>query len=151
MPDILVLEWTFEPPDLFEEQAALRVDGLALVIAPGRAYCETNVDNWPADDGAALRMEMHQKLDIAFMTALALSHVPYTLTESSITRIKEDGSLVKFAALKGAAIGFTGGKDIVSREVCKTLQIVDLSRGAKFLAPTSTIDAPFIEKRCEPW
>jgi len=66
----------------------------------------------------------------------------------------DDDAVLIFQVERGtpSGNGDTGARsDIVSREVSKALQIVNLSEALKFAAPTSTIETPFIEKRCEPW
>ena len=96
MPDVALIEWTFEPPDMFEQKVSFVADAFEFVIDSGRAECRVPM-NRQATDLRNLRSEAHHTLDAMFLAALTLSHKAYRLNEPNLTVIDEHGIKHHFA------------------------------------------------------
>ena len=116
MPGTAVIDWTFEPPNAFEEKTSLVAAHYVFQIDDGRAQCTVAVDGVSAM--SALRNEAHQRLDSIFLAATALSHQPYKLNAPVLHVIGEDGQKHFYAFPEALRFGFrTGILDTVLEDV----------------------------------
>jgi len=107
-----VLSWTFEPPDVFEERFQFTARGAAFVIDAGTAEARISEERYPEDH--SLRMELHQELEVRLLAAQVLSHIPYSLSKSTVSRWHPDGRKDVYVFVEGAKISVTGGRVDVS-------------------------------------
>jgi hypothetical protein len=92
MPDEIQAEWTYEPPDLFEERAELLIDRCAFVIDAGRVTVCAPFEGNPDTDISNFCNELHQRLDALLLAAQMLTHKAYVLSKpGTIVRISQDG------------------------------------------------------------
>jgi hypothetical protein len=99
MPDELQLEWTYEPPGLFEERAELLVDRCAFVIDARRVTVRAPFEGNPETDIRSHCNELHQRLDGLFLAAQMLAHKAYVLSKP--------GRLSAFLQMSVAAVNCT--------------------------------------------
>jgi hypothetical protein len=96
MADVVLLEWTFAPADLFEERCELQCDGYHFLIESGRAESRVPVEGDPGDCWSGFRNEMHQRLDALFLGAQILTHQAYTLSKPNLSRLRSDGGIDRY-------------------------------------------------------
>lgn len=104
MPDILLLEWKFEPADLFEEAMVARTGGYEFAIEWGFVQCRIPVDVESEDYWLRQRTEAHQQLDALFLAAQTLSSHQCKLLKPAVSRIRESGGTDLYAFPLTAAI-----------------------------------------------
>ena len=88
MDDIIVLEWTYDPPDYFEQKLTVADPSCELEIESGAAQARIPIAKF---DEASTRSEIHKSLDQRFRAVQAMTHHPYELTEPSQYRLLPDG------------------------------------------------------------
>jgi hypothetical protein len=97
VPDTLLLQWTFEPADFFEEKMTLQAQGYEFTVDLGHAECRISVTRASTDCWLQQRTEAHQLLDACFLSGQVLSHRGYKLSDLNATRIDEKGTEHKYA------------------------------------------------------
>jgi len=107
MNDTYVLEWTFTPADYFEEPTDFSCEFCSIHVENGKAVARVPSDKYPDDH--SVRNQLHGELDSRFMGAQVLSHKPYTLSKSNVSRLHLDGRKDVWAFVEGARIAITGG------------------------------------------
>lgn len=108
MPATFLLEWTFAPPDLFEERIEYSARNASFVIDAGRA--DARIPDDGAQDPGALHTELHEDLNAQFLAAQALSHRAYTLTKPKVSRLHDDGRRDAWIFVEGvASMAVVGG------------------------------------------
>jgi hypothetical protein len=85
----VILEWTFTPPNYFEEPIEVRRNDYVMSIADGKA--EARIDAEIFDRDPSIRPALHNGLNDRFLGAQLLTHQPYTLSKSSMVRVDPDG------------------------------------------------------------
>ncbi len=89
MEDIVILEWTYEPADYFEQRINVSQDHYELEIESGSARARIPFGNF-ANDGAT-RHKIHASLDRRFRAVQAMTHTPYELAAPSQCQQSPDG------------------------------------------------------------
>lgn len=82
MNTVYILEWSFTPPDYFEEPVDFACDHGLIHVENGRTEARVPADIYPSDH--SLRNQLHGELDARFLAAQVLSHKPYDLNKSSV-------------------------------------------------------------------
>ena len=85
----VIFEWSFSPPDYFEEQIDISRDIYSMIIADGKVLAEINSEHLNANP--SIRSELHNALTSRFLAAQLLTHRSYELSSSSMTHIHPDG------------------------------------------------------------
>lgn len=115
MDDIVVLEWTFSPPNYFEEVIRVERESYTMVINTGKV--EARVDPLVYDKEHNMRDELHQVLNDRFLGVQLLTYKPYELSKSSMYRVHPDGRR-DITVFVDSAISFAmaGSVDIVVKD-----------------------------------
>jgi len=112
MDDVVVLEWTFSPPDYFEEVIRVKRESYTIVIDNGKV--EARIDPMAYDREHNMRDELHNVLNDHFLGVQLLTHKPYELSESSMYRVRADGRREITLFVKSAEyISVVGSVDFV--------------------------------------
>jgi hypothetical protein len=85
----VILEWTFTPPNYFEEAIEVRRNDYVMTIADGKAEARIDADVFDRD--SSIRQALHNGLNDRFLAAQLLTHQPYTLSKSSMVLVDPDG------------------------------------------------------------
>lgn len=115
MPDTLLLHWTFEPIDVFEESTELTCENQIFVIDRGAVTVQVPTTTSGAYE--ELGNQYHQMLDAAFLGAQLCNHRPYNLSRPGIVRITEDGIRHQISIPQAGGLTFGGSAvvDILER------------------------------------
>jgi hypothetical protein len=97
MPDILLLEWNFEPADLFEQSTTARIGQYEFAIEWGRVQCQILVDVESDDYWLRQRTEAHQRMVAILLAAQTFSDQPCKLLKPAVSRIRESGGVDLYA------------------------------------------------------
>ena len=89
MTAVYMLEWTFTPTDYFEEPVDFVCDDGSIHVENGQAGVCVPADLYPLDH--SLRNQLHRELDARFLAAQVLSHKPYELSKSNVSKLHQDG------------------------------------------------------------
>jgi hypothetical protein len=89
MHDVVILEWTFSPPDYFEEAIRVERENYTMVILDGKV--EARINPAAYDKEHHMRDELHNVLNDHFLGVQLFTHKPYELSESSMRRLYADG------------------------------------------------------------
>lgn len=89
MKEIVVLGWTFTPPDYFEEPIRIVRDNYEITIENGKIKARIEAQYY--DSGSDLRMKFHESLNSRFLGAQILNQKPFELSKPSMSRIHPDG------------------------------------------------------------
>lgn len=115
MDDVVVLEWTFSPPDYFEEELSIERESYTMVIGTGKV--EARIDPMKYDKEHNTRDELHQVLNDRFLGVQLLTHKPYELSKSSMHRVRPDGHREITVFLEMArSVAIAGSLDIVVKD-----------------------------------
>jgi hypothetical protein len=87
--DIVVLGWTFAPPDYFEEPIQIKRDDYVMTIGNGTVETRIMPELYDKDQG--IRDRLHSALNDRFLGVQVFSHKPYELSEASMYRLHRDG------------------------------------------------------------
>jgi len=87
--DVVFLEWTFSPPDYFEEAFVIKRDSYTMTIGEGTA--KAHADPAAYNDSRELRNALHNELNDYFLGVKLLTHEPYKLSNASMFRRSSDG------------------------------------------------------------
>jgi len=115
MDDAVVLEWTFSPPDYFEEVIRVERENYTLVINTGKV--EARVNPLVYDKEHNIRDELHQVLNDRFLGVQLLTHKPYELSKSSMYRVHPDGRR-EITIFVDSAVSFSmaGSVDLIVKD-----------------------------------
>jgi hypothetical protein len=109
-PGIVEIEWTFTPPDLFEERTEIDSARCSFTIESGRVAAQAPFAGGTPEELSTYCNEIHQRLDALFLAAQMLGHVPYTLSRPGpIKWLRPDGRVGTFAFPGGGLITFATG------------------------------------------
>jgi len=84
-----MLEWTFSPPDYFEEPIHITRDQYEMTIGNGKV--EAKVNDVIYEENPEMRNQLHEALNDRFLVIQFLTHNPYELSKSSVCKIHLDG------------------------------------------------------------
>lgn len=106
----VLLEWQFSPPDFFEEEIVIVGAMYRLTVGNGVARCEVASDS--LDANPEIRNVIHENLLDRFFGAQLVSHKPFNLSESSLTRVNADSSKTHFVEVADTAFAISGAADV---------------------------------------
>jgi len=113
--EMVILEWNFTPADYFEEPINLLRDNYEINIEDGRA--RANIEAKHFDSNPDLRTKIHESLNSRFQAAQIINRKTYELSESSMSRIHENGAVSQTIFVKAAELIVTANSpDIVITE-----------------------------------
>ena len=112
MVDVVVLEWTFSPPDYFEEPIHIARDDYEMTI--GKGTVEARISPGVFAKRPRMRDQLHNFLNDRFLGVMLLTYKPYALSQASMYRLHPDGRKDTTVFLESAAVTVTmGTPDIV--------------------------------------
>lgn len=106
MSTVVELDWTFSPPDYFEEPFEISRDGYSITIANGKV--QAKIDSGVYDADPSLRQNLDEGLKDRFLGVQLLSHRSYELSKSTMTRLHPEGRKDIFLELEPARIVISG-------------------------------------------
>lgn len=109
-PDIVEIEWTFTPPELFEERTDIDGAGCSFTIESGRVTARAPFAGGTPETLRSYCNEIHQRLDALFLAAQMLAHAPYALSKpGSIRCLHPDGRVAAFVFPEAGMITLATG------------------------------------------
>ncbi len=87
--DIIVLEWSFSPPDYFEDSIHIEGDAYEMIIENGRV--EARIRPNVFENNATMKDDLTNSLNDRFLGVQLLTHEPYQLSKGSMYRLHPDG------------------------------------------------------------
>lgn len=87
--ETVVFEWTFSPPDFFEEPFVIERDDYVMSVSNGKAEARVKPNKYDQDQ--SIREELSAALNDRFLGVQLLSHKPYELSKASMYRLHPDG------------------------------------------------------------
>jgi len=115
MDAVVVLEWSFSPPDYFEEMTHIVCKTYSMTIDKGKV--EARIDPVAYDNESEIRNELHDALNACFLGVQLLKHTPYKLSKPSMYRLHPDGRRdVTIFPEPCAAIASVGIPDVVVKD-----------------------------------
>jgi hypothetical protein len=115
MDDVVVLEWTFSPPNYFEEPLRIDRGDYVMIIDSGKA--EARIQPAIYDKDPAMRDELHAALNDRFLGAQLLTGLPYELSKPSMYRLHPDGRRETMIFVDSGALKISGGSpDVVIKD-----------------------------------
>jgi hypothetical protein len=125
MSAVVLLEWQFSPPDYFEEAIEVSCHTYSMTIADGKV--EAKVEPAIYDANPSMPQLLQDSLNGRFLGVQLLTHRPYELSRSTITRVREDGRRDIFIELtSGIILTSVGSVDI--RVTDKDVNIISDSK-----------------------
>jgi hypothetical protein len=107
MSAVVQLEWTFSPPDYFEEPIKISRHDYAMTIANGKVQAKIDCGVYDADP--SMRRRLDDRLNDRFLGVQLLTHRTYELSKSTMTRVHPDGRKDIFIELEPARMVLSGG------------------------------------------
>jgi len=115
MDDVVILEWTFSPPDYFEELIRVERENYTMVINDGKV--EARINPMAYDREHKMRDKLHNVLNDYFLGVQLFTHKPYELSESSMHRSYADGHREITLFVKSVEeISIVGSVDFILRD-----------------------------------
>jgi hypothetical protein len=94
MKEAIILDWTFTPPDYFEETVRIVRDNNEMTLDKGKV--KATIDAQYFDNEPDFHLKLHESLNSRFLAAQILSQKPFELSEPSMSRIYPDGRIDKY-------------------------------------------------------
>lgn len=107
MPGLVILEWTFSPPDYFEEPVEVVRASYTMSIRSGKV--EAKIDVPVFDSDSSMQQQLQAALAARFEAVQLLTHKLYELSGPTLIRVRPDGTRDIFVQLTGATVTLTGG------------------------------------------
>jgi hypothetical protein len=90
LTDIIILEWSFSPPDYFEAAIKIEQDDYIITIEDGKIKARIKAEVY--DNSPTMREDLSNMLNDHFLGAQLLKHKSYQLTpKSSMSRLHPNG------------------------------------------------------------
>ncbi len=125
MDDVVVLEWTFSPPDYFEETIPIERESYTMIIGAGKI--EARIDPKVYDEEHKMRDKLHDILNDRFLGVQLLTRKSYELSKSSMHRLHPNGRKSVTVFVDTAVIKMSAGNiDLLVKD--KNGNIIDDSR-----------------------
>lgn len=105
---VMMLDWTFSPPDYFEEPIEISRQDYAMTIADGQVHAKIDSAIYEAEPG--LRDRLHQALNDRFLGVQLLTHRAYELSRPNVTRVHPDGRRDIFVTLEPISVKASVGR-----------------------------------------
>ena len=87
--DFIVLEWSFSPPDFFEDSIHLERDNYEMTIENGKVVAKIKPPVF--ETNPTMRDDLTNSLNDRFLGVQLLTHKPYQLSKASMYRLHPDG------------------------------------------------------------
>jgi DNA-directed RNA polymerase subunit K/omega len=107
MSAVVVLEWTFSPPDYFEEPIEISCQAYTMTITDGQVQAKIDSALFEADPD--MRQRLHDALNDRFLAVQLLTYRAYELSRSTKTRVHPDGRRDIFFEVEPGRIEISGG------------------------------------------
>jgi hypothetical protein len=107
---IVTLEWTYNPPDFFEQPVPIEDLPCKVVIENGKVLASMNEDVY--ENNPELCKRIDERLQRMFQGAQLVSQKPYSLTKADMTRLLPGGHKLTTKHLEGQ-IRLSGTLDII--------------------------------------
>lgn len=107
LTDVVVLEWTFSPPDYFEAPIHIIETGYDMTIDAGKV--EARINPGVYDQEHRMRGNLHQALIGRFLGVQLLCHRPYKLSNASMSRLHPDGRKDVTLFVESCVMTMSGG------------------------------------------
>lgn len=116
MKSVEIFTWAFSPPDSFEQEFTVEIDGYVLHVVVGSAQVEIDTDAFEADRAVVDRI--HDVLKDYLVAVELVTGFSTTLGRPERETLREDGKRVVYAEMMslGCATSF-GRPDVVERDV----------------------------------
>jgi hypothetical protein len=109
------LEWTYSPPDYFEETIQINRDEYEMTIENGKVIAK--VGEVIYESNTELRNQLHEALNDRFLGVQVLTHKPYELSKASVIKIHPDGHRDLFVFVEPGVIKMTAEPaDLIVRD-----------------------------------
>jgi hypothetical protein len=95
-----VFEWTFSPPDYFEETIHIERDDYEMWIDMGEVKAEVKEEHY----GEQMRDQLHESLNDRFLGVQLLTHQLYELSRPSMSKLHPDGGRDLFIQLESGVL-----------------------------------------------
>ena len=105
---VFVLEWTFSPPNYFEEPIHIVRDQYELKIDNGKVEAKVKAEFY--DDDHKIRGELHEFLNDRFLGVQLTTHKPYELSKPGVYKLYPDGRRDLFVFAESAIMVFSVGE-----------------------------------------
>jgi hypothetical protein len=103
----MMLDWTFSPPDYFEEPIEISRQDYTMTIADGQVHAK--IDSTIYEAKPEMRAELHDALNDRFLGVQLLTHRAYELSRPNVTRVHPDGRRDVFAEIEPMSIRVSMG------------------------------------------
>lgn len=103
----VILEWSFSPPNYFEEPIEISRENYTMKIEAGEVTA--TIDYAVFNKNPSLQIELYESLNNRFLAAQLLSHQMYELFSSRMTHVDRDGHKHIFIGLSSASMLVTAG------------------------------------------
>lgn len=113
----VILDWTFTPPNYFEEEITISRPQYTMTIGDGTAQAQ--IDSVVFDANPSLQEELHCDLLSRFAGIQLLTHRPYELSNPTVSRVHPDGRRDVFVQAQTAihaVSGMTADIQLVGKE-----------------------------------
>jgi hypothetical protein len=117
MSAVVLLEWKFSPHDYFEEVCEISHQDYTVTI--GNGEIQARIDPTVYDADPAIRDRLHNDLHSRFLGVQVVTHRPFELSRSGMSRVHPDGRRDRFLEVRIEAKSTTGAVDV---------QIIDKDR-----------------------
>jgi hypothetical protein len=111
MPRKIVIEWSFEPADYFEEEVVVESDEYNLRIDDGHA--QVTLDPKFVDEVDKLMETFSADLESRFLAVQLMTHEPFHLSKASRYDVKDDGTKHHYVKASITAKSSTGTVDLI--------------------------------------
>jgi hypothetical protein len=106
MTAVVVLQWEFSPRGYFEETVTIAGQDYTMTIEDGQVLARINSMVYEANP--QMRQALHDALDARFLAVQLLTHRPYELSRSTMTRVNPDGRKDVFIEAQPGCIAISG-------------------------------------------
>ncbi len=107
MDAVMMLSWSFSPPDYFEEPIEILRQDYTMTIADGQVHA--NFDSAIYEAKPEARAELHDALNDRFLGVQLLTHRAYELSRPNVTRVHPDGRRDIFVEIEPISIKVSMG------------------------------------------
>jgi len=104
---IMTLDWTFSPPDYFEEPVEISRQDYTMTIANGQVHAKIDPAIYEAKPG--MRAELHDALNDRFLGVQLLTHRAYELSRPNVARVHPSGRRDIFVEVEPISIKVSMG------------------------------------------
>jgi hypothetical protein len=109
--DIIVLEWSFSPPNYFEDSIRVERDDYEMIIENGRVEAKIHPNVF--ENNPTMKDDLTNSLNDRFLGVQLLTHEPYQLSKASMCRLHPDGRRDITVFAEPGIIRVTGTAEII--------------------------------------